>query len=294
MRNTARAWVIGGWLLALSAATSAPAAPPAATGPAAAPRPAAASASPTAPATDEVPAAPNGASQSYVLGPADVIEVSVLGRPDFTVKDRVGEDGTIRTPYLGPVKAADKTTVQFADELAKALETGGYYAHPIVKVDIVSYASRYVTVLGNFGTPGLIPVDRAYRLSEIVARVGGIKETGASYVIFTPAHGEQRHIYIRDLATGDLKGDPYVSPGDKIYSPAAEIFYVSGQVKSPGAFGVVPDLTFRMALSRAGGVTDSGNEKSISVTRAGKKLTHIDLDSKVVPGDVIVVPERLF
>ncbi len=308
MRNTARALLIGGWLLGLSAAASATAAPQGASGPGAAPRPAAASTNPTStanapkgPATnaanagpDQVAAAPNGASQEYVLGAADVIEVSVLGRPDFDVKGRIGEDGTIQTPYLGAVKAANKTTVQFADELAKALETGGYYAHPIVKVDIVSYASRYVTVLGNFGSPGLIPVDRAYRLSEIVARVGGIKETGASYVIFTPAHGDQRRIFVRDLATGDLKGDPYVSPGDKIYSPEAELFYVSGQVKSPGAFGVVPDLTFRMALSRAGGLTDSGSDKNITVTRAGKKLTHVDLDTKVEPGDVILVPERLF
>ena len=63
------------------------------------------------------------------------------------MKGRIGEDGTIQTPYLGAVKAASKTTVQFADELAKALETGGYYAHPIVGSTIVSYASRYVAVL---------------------------------------------------------------------------------------------------------------------------------------------------
>jgi polysaccharide export outer membrane protein len=293
MRNTGTAGLIGGWLLGLAAATSTQGAPQTA------PR---GTAAPTAPtggtavsaAPGRAAAAQDEASQAYILGPSDVIEVSVLGRQDFDVKDRIGEDGTIKVPYLGAVKAAEKTPAQFGDELGKALETGGYFAHPIVKVDILSYASRYVTVLGNFGTPGLIPVDRAYRLSEIVARVGGVRETGAAYVIFTPAHGEQRRIFVKDLATGDLKGDPYVSPGDKIYSPDAELFYVSGQVKSPGAFGVLPDLTFRMALSRAGGVTDSGSDKNISVTRAGKKLTHIDLDSKVMPGDVILVPERLF
>ena len=288
MRNIARALLIGGWLLGLSVATAhaAPAAPnappPVVKGP------------PPSSAADQTSAAPDGASQSYILGPADVIEVSVLGRQDFDVKGRIGEDGTLRVPYLGPVKAADKTTVQFADELGKALETGGYYAHPIVKVDVVSYASRYVTVLGQVGTPGLIPVDRAYRLSEIMARVGGMKETGAPYVVFTPAHGSQRHIYIKELATGDLKEDPYVNPGDKIYAPDAELFYVSGQVKSPGVFPVQQDLTFRMALARAGGVTDSGSDKNFTVTRAGKKMTHVDLDSKVSPGDVILVPERLF
>jgi polysaccharide export outer membrane protein len=297
MGRIATAWLVGGWLLAASAVTAyaAPAAAPA-PAPKAAPKPAPASPAKTAPATNapEGEAAADGASQTYVLGPADVVEVSVLGRQDFDVKGRIGEDGTIRVPYLGAVKAADKTTVQFADELGRALETGGYYAHPIVKVDIVAYASRYVTVLGQVGTPGLIPVDRAYRLSEIMARVGGVKETGAPYVILTPAHGQQRQIYVKELATGDLKDDPYVSPGDKIYSPEAELFYVSGQVKQPGVFPLLPDLTFRMALSRAGGVTDSGSDKNFTVTRAGKKMTHVDPDSKVMPGDVILVPERLF
>jgi polysaccharide export outer membrane protein len=290
MRNIARAGLIAGWLLGMSVATAhaAPAAAPTA------PPAVIKGAPPASAAADQAAAAPDGASQTYILGPADVIEVSVLGRQDFDVKGRIGEDGTIRVPYLGAVKAADKTTVQFSDELGKALETGGYYAHPIVKVDIVSYASRYVTVLGQVGTPGLIPVDRAYRLSEIMAHVGGVKESGAAFVVFTPAHGPQRHISIKDLATGDLKGDPYVSPGDKIYSPEAELFYVSGQVKSPGVFSLLPDLTFRMALSRAGGVTDSGSDKNFTVTRAGKKMTHVDPDSKVMPGDVILVPERLF
>jgi len=282
MRKHVIAWLVG---LAMVTIGSAQAATPAQ----AAPRPpaVAAPATPSAAASDTVAA-------GYVLGPADVIEVSVLGQPDFDVKGRIGEDGSIRVPYLGAVTAANKSTVQFADELGKALESGGYYAHPIVKVDIESYASRYVTVLGNFGSPGLIPVDRPYRLSEIVARVGGVKDSGAPFIIFTPAHGAQRHILIKDLATGDLTGDPYVSPGDKIYSPDAELFYVSGQVKSPGAFALLPDLTFRMALARAGGVTDSGSDKNVSVTRAGAKLSHVDLDTKVLPGDIIFIPERLF
>jgi polysaccharide export outer membrane protein len=259
------------------------AATPASATAAQAPPPAAAS----APSSDDT-------SQTYILGPSDVIEVSVLGRPDFTTKGRIGEDGNLKLPYLGSVKVSDRTAAQLSDDLAKALLAGGYYVHPIVKVDIVSYASRYVTVLGNVTTPGLVPVDRPYRLSEIMARVGGVKETGADYVVFRPKQGAERHISIEALATGDLNEDPYVSPGDKIYSPEAELFYVSGQVKSPGGYPMKPNLTMRMAVSRAGGVTDAGSLSSITVTRAGKKLTHVDLDSKVMSGDVLVIGERLF
>jgi polysaccharide export outer membrane protein len=232
--------------------------------------------------------------KTYVLGPADVIEVSVLGRSEYTTRARISEDGTIQLQYLGVVHAANKTAAQLSDEVAAALQKGGFFESPVVRVDIVSYASRYVTVLGNFVTPGLVPVDRPYHLSEIIARVGGVKDTGANYVILRPQHGEERRITIATLATGAASDDPLVSPGDKIYSPPAELFYVTGQVKGPGAFPIISDMTVRMALSRAGGLTDSGSDKKVTITRKGNKIGHVDLDSRIQPGDVILVGERLF
>jgi polysaccharide export outer membrane protein len=232
--------------------------------------------------------------KTYILGAADVVEVSVLGRNEYTTRARISEDGTIQLQYLGVVHVAGKTASQFSDEVAAALDKGGYFANPVVRVDVVSYASRYVTVLGNVVTPGLVPVDRAYHLSEIIARVGGIKESGAAYVILRPQHGAEHRITIATLATGAESDDPLVAPGDKIYSPPAEVFYVTGQVKSPGGFAIMDDMTVRMALSRAGGLTDSGSDKKVTITRKGKKIGRVDLDSTIQPGDVILVGERLF
>ena len=250
----------------------------------------------------QTPAAPQnqavvetaGASQDYVLGPADVIEVDLLGQPDFTTKQRITEDGAIRLPMIGIVKAGNKTVGTLSDEVAQKLKSGGFYAAPIVKIDVVSFGSKYMTVLGNFNQPGLVPIDHPYRLSEIVARVGGVKEGGADYVDYTPRNGKERKIQISDLASGDAKDDPYVAPGDKLYSPQADLVYISGQVKSPGAFAITPGMTFRMALSRAGGITDQGSYGRVSLTRDGKKQGHIDLEQPVRSGDVLVVGERLF
>jgi polysaccharide export outer membrane protein len=234
------------------------------------------------------------ADQTYVLGASDVVEVSVLTHPDYTTRDRVGADGAIQLPYLGSVKAAGKTGPQLEADVAQALDKGGYFAHPVVKVDIVSFGSRYVTVLGEFQSPGLVPVDRAYRLSEILARVGGVKEGGADYLILTPANGQAEKLPIKDIATGGLAEDPYVQAGDKIYSPQAELFYVSGQVNAPGAFPVIPGLTLRMAIARAGGVTMVGSEKKLKLTRHGVRVAHFDLNDPVQAGDVLVVGQSLF
>ncbi len=254
---------------------------------------------PPSTAVAEQPAAAAGVSpaateQSYILGPSDVIEVNVQGRTDYASRQRIGADGSIQLQFLGSIQAANKTTRQLGEEIAAALDRGGYFTRPVVTVEVSSYASRYVVVLGNVGAPGLVPVDRAYHLSEIVARVGGIKESGADYVILRPHNAAERRLSIAALATGDLSDDPFVSPGDKIYSPAAEVFYISGQIKAPGAYAILPNMTIRMAISRGGGITDSGNEGRLTVTRSGRKLDRVDLESKIEPRDVVVVGERLF
>jgi len=253
---------------------------------------------PAASSAQSQPAAPAPAADAarpggYLLGPEDVIDIEIPGRADFKVRTRIGQDGLIDVPFLHTVSASNRTTRQLGEEIARALDAGGFFAKPVVSVEIATYASRNVTVLGAVGTPGLVPVDRPYRLSEIMARVGGARSDGADYVQIRSLDGKEKSLAIKDLATGGLDQDPWVQPGDKIYVPKADIFYVSGQVKEPGTFPLSPDMTLRMAIARAGGVTDQGTDRRVRITRAGHDVT-VNLDGKIQSGDVIVVGERLF
>jgi len=242
------------------------------------------------------PAAPAPESlvdEGYVLGTGDMIEVSVLGQPEFTTRSRVRADGTIALPFIGDISAEGKTTLEFGDMVAAQLRSGGYYSKPIVTVDIASYASRYVIVLGAVGSPGLQPVDRAYRVSEIIARAGGIGPAGADYVLVTRENGEELKLPFERLARGGDSEDPVVNPGDKIYVPDAESFYIYGQIAAPGVYPLTDDMSVRKALARAGGLTPSGSESRVRVFRDGVR-TKMELEDDVQPGDVIVIGERLF
>lgn len=248
---------------------------------------------PTAP-VQLAPTQPAGMpDQGYVLGAEDVVQVEVLGRTDFTTKAKIGADGKIQLPLLGAVPASDRTVLQFREQIRDALQKGGFFNRPIVDVQVVSYASRYVTVLGAVGSPGLIPVDRPYRLSEIIARVGGVKENGADHVVLRSKIGE-RNYAIKDLATGDESHDPYVQPGDKIFAPNGDVFYIKGQVKAPGSYILLPHMTLTMALARGGGITDLGSDSHIKVIRKNVEMSPKDLNIEVLPDDVIDVGEGWF
>lgn len=239
------------------------------------------------------PVVSEGASSAYVLGRDDVVEVGLLGGGYSGGRVRVQADGTIQLPFIGKVQAADSTTSELSETVRKALQSGGYFADPVVTVEVVGYASRYVVVLGAVGNPGLVPINRPYRLSEILARVGGVREGAADYLQVTSADGTEQKLSIRELSSGGGDKDPFVKAGDKIYSPAAETFYIYGQVNSPGNFVIVSNMTVRMAIAKAGGLTESGSEKKVDATRDGKKVK-LKLDDLIQPGDVLVVGERLF
>ena len=124
-----------------------------------------------------IPLAQSELGQGYVLGPGDVIEVGVLGQPEFTTRQPIQADGTVTLQYLHSVRAAGQSVLQLRDQITRLLKQGGDDTDPVVVIGIVNYASRYVTVLGEFGSSGTLPVDRPYRVSEILARAGGVSQT---------------------------------------------------------------------------------------------------------------------
>ena len=273
-------------LIAAAAASAQPASPLRMPQPAPAPQ----AGRPAAPATQ----AAQDVASGYVLGADDVIEVTVLGQPEFTTRARVKANGTIQLPFIGEQKVSGETALSMAPKISEKLRAGGYYAKPVVNIEISSFASRYVVLLGAVGTPGLQPVDRDYRLSEIIARAGGLRETGADFVTLTRASGEQRNYPFERLAAGGPEDDPVIAPGDKIFVPEADLFYLYGQVNAPGVYPIKGgEMSIRKVIARGGGFNASGSAKRIKLFRNGEE-TKVNLDMVIKPGDVIVVGERLF
>ncbi|MBS0360309.1 MAG: SLBB domain-containing protein [Proteobacteria bacterium] len=234
---------------------------------------------------------------SYLLGVGDAVDVGLVGRGEFNTRTRVSPDGTVLLPMIGRIKAVDRTVLELSDDIRQALIKGGFYSDPVVRADVVGISSRYVTVLGNVGTPGLLPLDRNYRLSEIIAKVGVRGGVGSAYVLLTRAGADKAERYSVDkLAQGSGDEDPIVKAGDKIYVPTqeAEVFYISGEIKSPGAFPVSDKMTIRQAIARGGGVTENGSENKVTLIRDGKPVKKVSLEDNVKVGDIIKIGERLF
>ncbi len=230
--------------------------------------------------------------KGYILGAGDLIEVSVLGQPEFTTRAKVRADGSVALPFLNAVPVAGETPLTLATALTQRLVKGGYYMRPVVSIEIAGYASRYVVVLGEVGVPGLVPIDRPYHLSEIIARSGGLRETGADYVVLRREGATEAKFRYDRLGSGNTDDDPLVSAGDKIFVPPAPTFSIYGQVNAAGTFAMKAAMTLRTAIARAGGLRENGSEGRAKLIRAGKRVK-FNRDTEIEAGDVIIIGERL-
>ncbi|WP_363349389.1 polysaccharide biosynthesis/export family protein [Methylocystis echinoides] len=165
-----------------------------------------------------VVAASKPGGPSYMIGPMDVVQITVFKAPDLSRAVPVAEDGTINLPLIGATPAAGKTSADLEREIQKRLDAG-YMRSPQVTVVVTEYNSRRVTVEGAVKTPGVYPLRGRDTLEQAIAKAGGLDRNMASdsVTVFRNVDG-QRSMIPYDLAAirSGQADDPEVAPGDVI------------------------------------------------------------------------------
>jgi polysaccharide export outer membrane protein len=89
---------------------------------------------------------------SYLLGPGDQVQITVLGYDEYTGTRIILPDGTITLPVVGAVQAADRTPEEFSRELTQQLSQ--YLVNPAVTVSLSTLRPVAVNVSGEVYRPG--------------------------------------------------------------------------------------------------------------------------------------------
>lgn len=86
-----------------------------------------------------------------------------------------------------------------------------------------------------------------------------------------------------------------VNPSIVVQIEVIRPFYVRGAVKNPGSYNFELGLTMEKAIAIAGGQTDRASNKNWVVIRgADKQRIDATVDTAILPGDIIEIPESLF
>jgi polysaccharide export outer membrane protein len=251
------------------------------------------------------------AQTDYVIGPQDVLTVTVYDHADLSGKFSVEADGTLTFPLIGRVKAAGLTLRALEDALRTQFGDG-YLKNPQVAVSIEEYKSQRVFVMGEVRGPGAYQLTGDMTIIEALAKAGGVTQTAAEEILIVrpsaaakgagpampnDAESTVLKVNVRELQAGALSQNLLLRDGDTIVVGRAQAVYVFGQVRAPGAYPIDRGTSVLQALSLAGGVTDRGSTGRIKIVRAldgKKKELKVKLTDIVEPGDTLIVAERFF
>lgn len=254
------------------------------------------------------------ASPTYLVGPNDVLAIKVLDEPSLSGDFNVDSDGTITFPYLQRVKVVGLTLREVETLIAGGLRDG-YVRRAEVSAEIKTYRSRSIYVMGEVKAPGKYNIDGPVTLLELIARAGSFTTTAgpqlivqrykdgiAAAVATAPAQpgstdsAELLRVNIEDLKQGRFTANFLLQDSDTIIVPAADRFYVTGFVKTPGAFVLRPNMTVQQAIAEAGGLTERGSTRGIKINRTvnGKDVEiSAKMSDRVQANDTIKIRQRL-
>ena len=237
--------------------------------------------------TLEVGAAELGLSrEGYRIGPNDVIRIQVFGEDDLTMESRVSGEGKINYPLLGMLQVEGRTTEELQQELTVRL-AAGYVRLPKVSVSIVRHRNFYVS--GEVKTPGGYPYEEGLTVQKALSIAGGFTEKAEKQGLKVTRLTEGR---VETLAIGP---DDVIQPNDILMvATQNHKFYVSGEVKNPGAFAYAEGLSVQKAIAMAGGLTEKAEKGVLKVARVingREESLPARLETPVVPDDVILIAE---
>jgi len=161
----------------------------------------------------------------YIIGPEDVLEITVWKNADLSKLVQVRPDGRISLPLVGDVSAVGRTAAQLTDDIATRLKS--YMENPTVSIVIKEVNSYQIYVLGEVNKPGKYPLKSKTTLLQAITVASGFTPVAArnKIVVFrfgkdgeglTKIKASYDDIVLRDGSSQNIE----LKPGDQIVVPS--------------------------------------------------------------------------
>ncbi|MEX5216537.1 MAG: polysaccharide biosynthesis/export family protein [Nitrospiraceae bacterium] len=161
----------------------------------------------------------------YIMGPEDVLEITVWKNADLSKQVQVRPDGRISLPLIGDVSAVGKTAAQLTEEISLKLKS--YMENPTVSIVVREVNSYQIYVLGEVNSPGKYPLKSKTTLLQAITIAHGFTQVAArnKIVVFrfgrdgeglTKIKASYDDIVLRDGSDQNIE----LKPGDQIVVPS--------------------------------------------------------------------------
>lgn len=161
----------------------------------------------------------------YIMGPEDVLEITVWKNADLSKQVQVRPDGRISLPLIGDVSAVGRTAAQLTEEISARLKS--YMENPTVSILVREVNSYQIYVLGEVNAPGKYPLKSKTTLLQAITIAHGFTQVAARNKIVVFRFGKDGEglnkikasyddIVLRDGSDQNIE----LKPGDQIVVPS--------------------------------------------------------------------------
>ena len=164
-------------------------------------------------------------TQEYLIGPEDVLEISVWKNTELSKVVIVRPDGMISLPLTGDIKAGGFTPNQLRNTITERLRE--YMETAVVSVIVQQVNSFKVFILGEVIRPGTYTLKSKTTLLQAIAIAGGFNQFASRNKIVIirekiedSAKTEKINIRFDDIVYSKDEGKNFVlMPSDTIFIP---------------------------------------------------------------------------
>lgn len=219
---------------------------------------------------------------SYILGPDDTLQLNLFGKINQQRQLVINRDGDVFIDELGSVNVAGLTFNQASRLLEQRVKNG------LIGVDAAISMGQLRTInifiAGEAKRPGNYSVPALTSITQALFIAGGVSDIGSLRDIRINRQGKQvsRFDLYQLLLKGDATNDIHLQNGDVVFvSSLSALAEVHGKVRRPAIFELLPGDTLQTLIDMAGGVTEKGYERAVTLERFDanktKTLANIDL-----------------
>jgi protein involved in polysaccharide export with SLBB domain len=204
----------------------------------------------------------------FVIGPGDEIRIRVWGQLSIQANVRVDRSGEIYLPQVGPIHVASVPFSELDSHLRSAI--GRVYHNFDLTADLGQIRSIQVYLAGAARRPGVYTVSSLSTLVDSLFVSGGPSTQGSLRRIELRRGTEKVTEFdlYNLLVRGDKSKDVKLLSGDVIYIPqVGPEAAVTGSVRVPAIYELLPGETLAQLLADAGGVSAVASKARVSIER---------------------------
>lgn len=157
----------------------------------------------------------------FIIGPTDVLDISVWKEPTVSRSVPVRPDGKISLPLLNDIQAAGLSPMQLAAAITEKLRK--FLTDPQVTVTVVTINSQRVYVVGEVSRPGPVPLLPGMTTLQALSSAGGLTQFADQkhgYVLRVEGGKDNYYPFsYHNLLRGDKRGNIVLRSGDTIVVP---------------------------------------------------------------------------